>query len=177
MPPVCRMSLTGRSSNFANVPMSASYPLTSRSSERRVRVLCWRCRLPGMLQDLWAASSPNETFEPGAADTLPQRQKISQDFPEADISGFTICHADAAPRSTVSEAQEVTFAKSRDLTAKWRSYAASALERADLRCQCSHRSSSKGRDAEELSFRCGCTNGCFDDAGKSIRARKTHSRA
>ncbi|NKX41773.1 hypothetical protein HGG71_09890 [Rhodobacteraceae bacterium R_SAG2] len=64
-----------------------------------------------ILHPFGEGSSPNETFEPGAAGTLPQRQKISQDFPEADISGFTICHADAAPRSTVSEAQEAKFAE------------------------------------------------------------------
>ena len=87
----------------------------------------WQLRAPGRLAALqqqgrsefapdpsghMTPASPNETFELGAAGTLPQRQKISQDFPEADISGFTICHADAAPRSTVSEAQIATFANS-----------------------------------------------------------------
>ncbi|MAN59536.1 MAG: hypothetical protein CMC08_06840 [Flavobacteriaceae bacterium] len=65
--------------------------------------------------DQMAAHSPFKTFEPGAAGTLPQRQKISQDFPEADIP------------------------KSQNLRAWRRSHAAKAMERTDLRRSCSGR--------------------------------------
>ncbi|MBO9441268.1 hypothetical protein J7363_04115 [Phaeobacter italicus] len=49
-----------------------------------------------------AAASPFKTFEPGAAGTLLERQKIPPDFPEADIPHCPISHGNAAPRSNVA---------------------------------------------------------------------------
>ena len=71
-------------------------------------------------------------------------------LPRSGPSDRSDDHGDAALGTDVIGAQIATFAKSRDLTAKWRSYAVSALERADLRCHCRHRSSSKGRDAGHI---------------------------
>lgn len=60
--------------------------------------------------------SPFKTFEPGAAGTLLQRQKIPPDFPEADIPHCPICHGIAALGTYVSEAHLADFAKSRHMS-------------------------------------------------------------
>ena len=76
-----------------------------------------------MLQDIWAASSPLWTFEPDAVGTLLQTQKIPSNFREADIARRPIGYGNAAPRSTVNEAQVVALEDER----RARSYLADTL--------------------------------------------------
>ena len=65
---------------------------------------------------------------------------------------------DAASVMSGGFAQIATFAKSGDLPARRRSYAARAMEGADVRRKCSHQPSSNGRDVDKVTFRYGCAD-------------------